>query len=144
MTIDSFFLYELEKLYNQKFEKRYDKIRFQTSFFLFDDEFFAKKLYELYIFIDQKLFFYLNDFVDICFKMKFDELFFYRSNDYQIEIQNFMTFARLNFVPIYTISTKHFQLLKDFIYDNLQKRFIWFLKISFVSSIIYQKKPNDN
>jgi hypothetical protein len=74
-------------------------------------------------------------------KKKSNKLLSYWSYDYKIEIElDKRTF--LGYYPLYNQINKELKALKDYLEDNLKKRFIKNNSIDFIFLILFIKKPN--
>jgi hypothetical protein len=81
------------------------------------------------------------DFVNVFSKSQNDELPFYRPSDHKIELLPDATPLRAH--PLYSMSTEQLVALKEYLTENLRKKWIVPSGAEYDSSVLFAKKPND-
>jgi hypothetical protein len=82
-----------------------------------------------------------HDLVYVFSKKKSNELLSYRSYNHKIKIELDKKMP-LGYYPLYNQTNKELKALKDYLEDNLKKRFIKNNSIDFVFLVLFVKKPN--
>jgi hypothetical protein len=88
-----------------------------------------------------KLPFNYADFMDVFSKNQSDELPPYRSSDHKIELLPDATPLRAH--PLYSMSTEQLVALKEYLTENLRKKWIIPSGAEYGSPVLFAKKPND-
>ena len=84
---------------------------------------------------------FLKRFESVLNLKKIDKLFSHRFYDHQIELIE--SFAQLFRSRVYSLSFKKLETLQKYFHENLQKEFISSSKTSYVSSILFVVKSNE-
>ncbi len=82
-----------------------------------------------------------HDFLNIFDKEKTTQLLLHRSYDHKIELEEKSQFSRS---WLYSILSHKLQKIKEYLEENLKKKFITFNKVSFAFLILFVKKKNDS
>jgi hypothetical protein len=82
------------------------------------------------------------DFVNVFSKSQSDELPPYRSSDYKIELLPDATPLRAH--PLYSMSTEQLVALKEYLTENLRKKWIIPSGAEYGSPVLFAKKPNNS
>ena len=82
-----------------------------------------------------------HDYFDVFSKKKTDKFFFHRKHNHKIELMNDKQDSF--HVSFYNMFEKKLQLIKTFLKKHLNKKFIVFNFASFVFSILFVKKSNE-
>jgi hypothetical protein len=109
-------------------------VGFYYNFKNTDNELFNTSLYKIDRIIDERRYFIISikeefayvsniykDFIDIFSKIESDKLPPHRSYDYKITLESDNI---LKYSPLYKISIKELEILKQYLLDNLKKGFI--------------------
>jgi hypothetical protein len=81
------------------------------------------------------------DFMDVFSKSQNDELFPHRPSDHKIELLPDATPLRAH--PLYSMSTEQLVAFKEYLTENLRKKWIISSGAEYNSPVLFAKKPND-
>ncbi len=91
--------------------------------------------------LNKKLSIVYHDFLNIFDKEKATQLLLHQSYDHKIELEEESQFSRS---WLYSMSSHKLQKIKEYLEENLKKKFITLSKASFASSILFVEKKNDS
>ncbi len=91
--------------------------------------------------LKKKLLIVYHDFLNVFDREKTTQLFLHRSYDHKIELEDESQSSRS---WLYLMSSYKLQKIKEYLEENLKKKFITLSKASFASSILFVKKKDDN
>jgi hypothetical protein len=91
--------------------------------------------------LKKKLITVYHDFLNVFNKEKTIQLSLHRSYNHKIELESE---SQLSKSQLYFLSSHKLQKIKEYLKENLKKKFITFSKASFTSSILFIKKKDDN
>jgi hypothetical protein len=83
-----------------------------------------------------------HDFLNVFFKEKVDILSFHRKHDHRIKLEKDHE-SDHKYVPLYNLSEDEFLLMKKYLKEHLNKKFIESSTASYVSAILFVKKSDD-
>jgi hypothetical protein len=83
-----------------------------------------------------------HDFLNVFFKEKVDILSSHRKHDHRIELEKDHE-SDHEYVSLYNLSEDEFLLVKKYLKEHLNKRFIESSIASYVSSILFAKKSDE-
>jgi hypothetical protein len=83
-----------------------------------------------------------HDFLNVFFKEKVDILSSHRKHDHRIELEKDHESGH-EYVPLYNLSKDELLLIKKYLKKHLNKGFIESSTASYVSSILFAKKPEE-
>jgi hypothetical protein len=91
--------------------------------------------------LKKKLLIIYHDFLNVFDKEKTTQLFLHQSYNHKIELkdENQLSRSRLYFMSSYKL-----QKIKEYLEENLKKKFITLSKASFASSILFVEKKDDS
>jgi hypothetical protein len=94
--------------------------------------------------IDSKsmMFFKYHDFLNVFFKKKIDILSSHKKHDHRIELEKEHESSH-DYAFLYNLSKEKLQLVKKYLKEHLDKNFIKSSTASYVSSILFAKKSED-
>ncbi len=91
--------------------------------------------------LKKKLSIVYHDFLNVFDKEKTMQLFLHRSYDHKIELESENQLSRSQ---LYLMSSYKLQKIKEYLEENLKKKFITLSKASFASSILFVEKKDDS
>jgi len=91
--------------------------------------------------LKKKLSIVYHDFLNVFDKEKTTQLPLHWSYDHKIELEEESQFSRSR---LYSMSSHKLQKIKEYLKENLKKKFITLSKASFASSILFVKKKDDS
>jgi len=91
--------------------------------------------------LKKKLSIVYHDFLNVFDKEKTTQLLLHQSYYHKIKLKNESQFFRSQ---LYLILSYKLQKIKEYLEENLKKKFITFSKASFASSILFVKKKDDS
>ncbi len=91
--------------------------------------------------LKKKLLIVYHDFLNVFDKEKTTQLFLHWSYDHKIELEEESQFYRSR---LYSMSSHKLQKIKEYLEENLKKKFITLSKASFASSILFVEKKDDS
>jgi len=91
--------------------------------------------------LKKKLSIIYHDFLNVFDKEKTTQLFLHQSYDHKIELEGESQLSRSR---LYLMSSYKLQKVKEYLEENLKKKFITFSKASFASSILFVEKKDDS
>jgi len=91
--------------------------------------------------LKKKLSIIYHDFLNVFNREKMTQLSLHRSYDHKIELEDESQLSRSQ---LYLMSSHKLQKVKEYLEENLKKKFITFSKASFASSILFVKKKDDS
>ncbi len=91
--------------------------------------------------LKKKLSIIYHNFLNVFDKEKTTQLFLHWSYDHKIELEEESQFSRSQ---LYSMSSHKLQKIKEYLEENLKKKFITLSKASFASSILFVKKKENN
>ncbi len=91
--------------------------------------------------LKKKLLIVYHDFLNVFDKEKTTQLSLHRSYDYKIELKEESQFSRSR---LYSMLSHKLQKIKEYLEENLKKKFIILSKASFASSILFVEKKDDS
>ncbi len=130
---------EIDQFIEEYWEKKKTRV-LQIQINTIQNELLDTKSNKIQRLIVKKLPLYLANYADIYNKTNSDILFLNQSYDYKIKFKD-LSKPFQNISPLYQISIKHLQLLKEYLQKNLQKGFISQSQLLYTSLILYTKKP---
>jgi hypothetical protein len=83
-----------------------------------------------------------HDFLDVFSKEKADILSSHRKHDHRIELEKDHEFDH-EYASLYNLSEEELLLVKKYLKEHLNKEFIEFSTVSYVSLILFAKKSDD-
>jgi hypothetical protein len=83
-----------------------------------------------------------HDFLDVFSKEKANILSSHRKHDHRIELEKDHEFDH-EYASLYNLSEEKLLLIKKYLKKHLDKEFIEFSTVSYVSLILFAKKPDD-
>jgi len=81
-----------------------------------------------------------HDFLNVFDREKTTQLLLHRSYDHKIELEEE---SQLSKSQLYFMSSHKLQKIKEYLEENLKKKFITLSKASFASSILFVEKKDD-
>ncbi len=91
--------------------------------------------------LKKKLSIIYHDFLNVFNKEKTTQLFLHQSYDHKIELEDKNQFFKS---WLYSMLSHKLQKIKEYLEENLKKKFIIFSKASFASSILFVEKKDDS
>ncbi len=91
--------------------------------------------------LKKKLSIVYHNFLNVFDKEKTMQLLLHRSYDHKIELESKSQSSRSQ---LYFMSSYKLQKIKEYLEENLKKKFITLSKASFASSILFVKKKDDS
>jgi len=91
--------------------------------------------------LKKKLLIVYHDFLNVFDREKTTQLLLHRSYDHKIELEDENQSSRSR---LYLMSSYKLQKIKEYLEENLKKKFITLSKASFASSILFVKKKDDS
>ncbi len=91
--------------------------------------------------LKKKLSIVYHDFLNVFDREKAMQLLSHRSYDHKIELESENQFSRSR---LYLMSSYKLQKVKEYLEENLKKKFITLSKASFASSILFVEKKDDS
>jgi len=91
--------------------------------------------------LKKKLLIVYHDFLNVFDREKTTQLLLHRSYDHKIELEDENQSSRSQ---LYLMSSYKLQKIKEYLEENLKKKFITLSKASFASSILFVKKKDDS
>jgi len=91
--------------------------------------------------LKKKLSIVYHDFLNVFDREKTMQLFSHQSYDHKIELESESQLSRSR---LYFMSSYKLQKVKEYLEENLKKKFITLSKASFASSILFVKKKDDS
>ncbi len=91
--------------------------------------------------LKKKLSIVYHDFLNVFDKEKTTQLFLHQSYDHKIELEDESQSSRSR---LYFMSSYKLQKIKEYLEENLKKKFITLSKASFASSILFVEKKDDS
>jgi len=91
--------------------------------------------------LKKKLLIVYHNFLNVFDREKTTQLLLHRSYDHKIELEDESQFFRSQ---LYLMLSYKLQKVKEYLEENLKKKFITLSKASFASSILFVKKKDDN
>jgi len=91
--------------------------------------------------LKKKLLIVYHNFLNVFDREKTTQLFLHRSYDHKIELEEENQSSRSQ---LYLMLSYKLQKVKEYLKENLKKKFITLSKASFASSILFVKKKDDN
>ncbi len=91
--------------------------------------------------LKKKLSIVYHDFLNVFDREKTTQLFLHWSYDHKIELEEESQSSRSQ---LYFMSSHKLQKIKEYLEENLKKKFITLSKVSFASSILFVEKKDDS
>jgi len=91
--------------------------------------------------LKKKLLIVYHDFLNVFDREKTTQLLLHRSYNHKIELEDENQSSRSR---LYLMSSYKLQKIKEYLEENLKKKFITLSKASFASSILFVKKKDDS